>query len=56
MVASNIQELAAAAAAALGKAGMGFVGALLGPGSAVGVASLLAAGVVGGLFLLEPAE
>lgn len=49
---SDLQDLAMAGAAALGKAGMGFLGALLAPGSAVGIASLLAAGVVGGLFLL----
>ncbi|RYF92858.1 MAG: sterol desaturase family protein [Caulobacteraceae bacterium] len=49
---SNLQDLATAAVAALGKASMGFVGALLAPGSAVSLVSLLAAGVVGGLFLL----
>jgi len=48
----NLQDLTGVGMEALGKAGMGFLGALLAPGSAVSVASLLAAGLVGGLFLL----
>ncbi len=49
---SNLQDLAGGAIDAVAKAGMGFIGALLAPGSAMSLASLLAAGVVGGLFLL----
>lgn len=49
---SDVSDLAGAALEALGRAGMGLVGVLLVPGSAMSLASLLAAGVVGGLFLL----
>ena len=49
---SNLQDLAVAGIDTLSKAGMGLVGVLLAPGSAMSLTSLLAAGLVGGLFLL----